>query len=142
METENEYLDKAKGFLKRFDLSCTARRADDRCPAWCDGKHIHGNHYRVTISRGGGWPASGCGSGSISFDFWNSHHDMTNGKLPDAYGLLSCVSSESSMPTDPDEVVAEMGDMKPSQAIRVADFAKRLQAFFSEDELEALREIQ
>ena len=39
-------------------------------------------------------------------------------------------------------VVAEFGDMKPSHAQATADHARKLQAFFTNDEREALAEIQ
>ena len=61
---------------------------------------------------------------------------------PSCYDILACLSSDASCPTDPDEVVAEFGPMKPSQAIAVAESARRLQAFFTSDELAILSEVQ
>ena len=122
-------------FLEAHGLTIRAAFKGDKCPAWeNEGSHIHGDCYRITIRRKGGR--------SVSFDFWNSQADSQNDKRPTPYDILSCVSADAFSPTDPDEVAAEYGDMKPSQAIAVARFAKRLQAFFWEDELEALGEIQ
>jgi hypothetical protein len=119
----NEYEAQAERFLKRFNLTIKAAFKGDRSPPWED-------RYRVTIKRGN--------KKSISFDFWKGH----DGKALTAYDILASISREATSPTDPDEVAAEFGDMKPSQAIRIAKFAKRLQSFFTEQELEALTEIQ
>lgn len=129
-----DYEAQAQRFLDKFNLTLKAAFKGDKCPPWDDSKHIHGDRYRVTIKRQN--------RQSISFDFWNSLSDKQDGKRPTAYDVLSCIGSDAQMPTDPDEVVEEMGEMKPSQAIAVAKFAKKLQAFFTEDELEKLAEIQ
>ena len=129
-----EYEAQAERFLKRFNLSIKTAFKGDKCPPWDDERHIHGDRYRVTIKR--------ANRKSISFDFWNSWQDAHEGKAPTSYGILACISSEASSPTDPDEVAGEFGEMKPSQAIRIAKFAQKLQAFFSEEELEGLGEIQ
>ena len=129
-----DYEAQAQRFLTEFDLTLKVAFKGDRCPPWDDNKHIHGDRYRVTIKRKIGK--------SISFDFWNSLADMQSGKRPTPYGILACISSETTAPTDPDEVVAELGEMKPSQAIRVAKFAKKLQSFFTITELGELSEIQ
>lgn len=134
----DEYETKAKGFLRKFGLDLKVVFQGDKCPPWkvpCD--HMHGDRYRIIISA-----KDGRAPKSISFDFWGSVNDMQAGKAPTAYSVLACISSEANSPTDPDEVYREFGDMPPSQAVRVADFAKRLQAFFTAKELEALSEIQ
>lgn len=138
---EHEYETLAQRFLDNNHLILRATFKGDKCPSWCDGtKHIHGDRYRVTIKRDGtgAIPLTN----SISFDFWNSLNDAQEGKKPTAYTVLACISSDVSMPTDPDEVVQELGEMKPSQAIATAKFAKRLQGFFRDKEIEELSEIQ
>jgi len=129
-----EYEAQAERFLKRFNLSIKTAFKGDKCPPWDDERHIHGDRYRVTVKR--------ANRKSISFDFWNSWQAAHEGKAPTSYGILACISSDASSPTDPDEVAGEFGEMKPSQAIRIAKFAQNLQAFFSEEELEELGEIR
>ncbi len=129
-----DYEAQAKRFLDKFNLSLKVAFKGDKCPPWDDARHIHGDRYRVTIKRQD--------RRSISFDFWNSLNDKQNGERPTAYDILAAISSDATMPTDPDQVVEEMGEMKPSQAIAVAKFAKKLQAYFTEEELEKLAEIQ
>jgi len=133
----------------------TQRLVPGECPTWdrekCKkGWHVHGWHYRATVARKPTKPCPWtCNRNeicthfqSISFDFWNSQHDREKGWHPRAYDILSCISGDLSAPTDPDEVVQEYGDMPPSQAVAVAEFARKLQAFFTEAEKQALSEIQ
>lgn len=61
---------------------------------------------------------------------------------PTEYTILACVSSDMSCPTDADEVHAEFGDMRPSQAEAIAAHARKLQAFFTEEERAILSEVQ
>lgn len=61
---------------------------------------------------------------------------------PSYYDILCCVSSDASGPTDPDEVVREYGNMLPSRAIAIAAHARKLQTFFTADELTLLTEVQ
>lgn len=129
-----EYEAQAERFLKEFDLIFKVAFKGDRCPPWGDSGHTHGDRYRVTVKRANGK--------SISFDFWNSLKDVQENKRPTAYDVLACISSDATMPTNPDEVASELGEMKPSQAIAIAKFAKRLQAFFTITELGKLSEIQ
>lgn len=133
-ETRTDYETQARAVAAKIGLTVKAEQKGDRCPPWEDGKCIHGDRYRVTLRKG---------RRSLSFDFWNSLNDMQNGKEPGYYNILSCVSSDATGPTDPDEVAAEYGgDMKPSQAIASAKFAGQLQAFFTEDEIDALGEVR
>ncbi len=135
-----EYEAQARRFLETNNLTIKTAFKGDKCPHWDNSKHIHGDRYRVTIKRiyniWNGQPHS------ISFDFWNSLHDKESGNKPTAYDVLACISSDAYMPTNPDEVVAELGEMKPSQAIATANFAKKLQSFFTKEELEQLSKIQ
>ncbi len=110
----------------------------DRCPPYCDGKCIHGDRYRVTISRKAG--------GRISFDFWNSHNDMCNGNEPTAYDVLACMSADVNCPESLDEFCGEYGydiDSRKAEATfrRCNAFGRKLRAFFSATEQEALQEI-
>jgi len=130
---ERQYEQQAESFLTEHGLSIRMAFKGDRCPPWETGLCTHGDRYRITIKRVTGT--------SISFDFWNSQADMQTNKRPTAYDVLTCISSDAFSPTDPDEVAEEFGNMRPSQAIAIARFATKLQAFFDEEELEALSEI-
>jgi hypothetical protein len=141
-----DYDKQAQEFLNRFGLTVKAAFGTSKCPPWDEHKHgcTHGDQYRVTIKRIGAdrvYYKGEPGPRSISFDFWNSYADMRANKRPTAYDILACISSNAYAPTDPDEVSEEYGGVKPSQAIAVARFARRLQDFFSEGEIEALAEI-
>jgi len=126
---------KARVFLRVHGFSITSENLGFEAPPWNENG-IHGEKYRVKIRRTTG------SRQSITFPFWNSQAAMENGEELTDYDVLACLSSEANMPTDPDQVVEELGEMKPSQAIASANFAKRLQAFFTERELEALSRIQ
>lgn len=135
----DEYEAQANAFLKKFGLKMKVVMTGNKCPPWENRGEgcIHGDSYSITISATDGRTPK-----AISFDFWNSLHDMQAGKAPTEYGVLACISSDASYSTDPDEVAREVGDMLPSQAIAVAKFAKKLQNFFTEKEIEALSKIQ
>lgn len=79
----SEYTEKAENFLKAHGLEFRSVLVGDDCPKFCaDAQagrdmdkvntfprktHIHGKHYRCTIS--------GAERGHVSFDFWNSYAD-------------------------------------------------------------------
>ena len=136
-ETDSGYENKARAVARRLSLTLSIGDPENECPPWrsegqrCD--HIHGYKYLVTLHKR---------HKRLTFPFWNSRNDADKGIDPGYYDILACISSEASMPTDPDEVVAELGDMKPSQAIAAAKFAARLQAFFSLGELDTLSEVK
>ena len=148
-ETRDAYAEQAQNFLSRFGLEVRAAYKGEKPPKWA-GEGGHGDHYRVTVRRisetdartAGLHSFSGGPARSISFDFWGSVAMKQEGERPSAYTILACISSDAYMPTDPDEVVAELGEMPPSQAIAAARFAVKLQAFFTAEELEALGEIR
>lgn len=83
----------------------------------------------------------------MSFDFWGSQYDKEKGVQPSAYDILSCVASDSSCPDTFKDFCAEFGydeDSRKAEATfkRCLAFSKKINAFFTEEELEALREIQ
>jgi hypothetical protein len=79
----SEYTEKADKFLADAGLEFRAVLVGNDCPAYCSDAekdidmdkldiyprrtHIHGKHYRCTISRKD--------RGHVSFDFWNSYSD-------------------------------------------------------------------
>ena len=133
-EKLNEYDEKADIFLKKHGIKLSIRRGDYKEPLWGRESDGHfGDHYRIVVTRKDGK--------RISFSFWGSIADMQEGKDPRPYDILACMSSDSSMPTDPDEVQQEFGG-NIKQALATVKFAERLQGFFTEEELTDLREIQ
>ena len=61
---------------------------------------------------------------------------------PSVYDVLCCVSADMRNPTEADDVAEEFGDMKPSQAERIAAWARKIQSFFTEAERTQLAEVQ
>ena len=127
----SEYEKKANDFLTANGIKFRATFKDAKCPPYCDGKHIHGERYRVTLHRPGQ-------PGRLSFDFWNSQHDMEAGEQPTAYDVLACISSDLNCPESFKEFCGEYGyeeDSRKAYATfkRCASFAKRLNAFFTDD---------
>ena len=134
--------DQASSFCQRFGFEITMQFKGTDCPPFeTSDKHIHGDHYLVTVRRL--QPAVGDWSGPdyITFDYWNSLSDKQKGQSPTKYNILAGMAHDAACPTDPDEVVLELGSMPPSQAIAIAHHAKQLQEFFTPIELDALSEI-
>lgn len=139
----SEYTEKAEQFLTSNGLRFRATRTEaNACPLWDDPKHLHlhGNEYQITISRPGQ-------SGRLTFRFWNSLKDKQKGTAPDAYSVLSCISSEAHAPGTFAEFCDEYGydqdSRKAEKTFKACDkLARRIRAFFCPEELEALQEIQ
>lgn len=97
----SEYETSARAFLRKHGITFKATRTSENpCPPFCDGKHIHGDCYRVTMRRNGK---------RISFRFWNSLNDSQNGKALDAYSVLACCSSDLYCPDTFEDFCAEYG---------------------------------
>ena len=146
-----DYEKQAQDFLDRFELTLKAVFKDDRCPPWeCEREHLHGDRYRVTIKRIGPDRVFTCGepgSRSVSFDFWNSLNDMQAGKRPTAYGVLACISGNTHCADTFKDFCFDFGYeqdfRKAEQTYKLCrKIADKLGAFFAEEEMEALREIQ
>ena len=109
----NDYQKQAEDFLKAHDLEFRSVLVGDDCPKFCEDRekenatqrqtkyrvgvyprktHIHGKHYRCTIS--------GKERGHVVYDFWNSYSDeefnaLRRGapkKTASAYDLLACIT--------------------------------------------------
>ena len=136
---QTDYQKQANDFLKKHGLTLKAIPTDSgKCPPFCDGKHIHGDEHKITIRRG---------RQSISFKFWNSLNDSQNGKAPTAYDVLACISSDSSCPETFEDFCGDYGydedSRKAEKTFKILSaFARKLCAFFSEEELTDLSEIQ
>lgn len=128
-----EYDTNAKSFLKKWNVRFSVHFVDNSCPPFCDGKHIHGDKYRVTLSRDGR---------KIQFCFWNSLNDSQARKSPSEYDVLACASSDLYCPADFDDFCAEYGydtDSRKAEKTFKACRAKseRLQRIFDGEEIQA-----
>lgn len=135
MEKYTEYDRQADEFLSKYRLGISTRLMKFKPPQWAGKESVIGKRYRVTIKR-----LDKQGE-TISFEYWNSFNDAQNGVEPSHYDILTCVSSDAFAPTDPDEVCECFGDVRPSHAIKIANAAKKFQAFFTKEELDDLGEI-
>lgn len=161
--TLSEYDQQAETFLTTHGLKFRATLSDSKTPAWSEGEKC-GRHYRVTISRDGykrkrGWyewqnksnghPGILFGPQSrLTFDFWSSIADAEKGIVTvKPYDVLACISADAYTPATFADFCAEYGyeedSIKALQMFRRCDrFAKRLRAFFTEQELADLSEIR
>jgi hypothetical protein len=172
----SEYTEQAETFLKSHGLGFRSVFVGNDCPKFCEdaanGKdmdkvdtfprksHIHGKHYRCTIS--------GENRGHVSFDFWNSYADeefnyfrthskpqdsaitdrMRRAKQPsktvNAYDLLACITK-----SDPDTFKNFCSDsgysddsMKAFGVYQDAqDEYSKVRRFFTAAELEQIQDI-
>ena len=98
-----DYGKQANDFLTKFGITFNAKFVDSSCPPFCDSnKHIHGNKYKIILSR----PLT---QKKISFSFWNSYNDSQSGKEPSAYDVLSCCASGINCPDNFKDFCAEFG---------------------------------
>lgn len=133
---ESGYDATARAFLTDNGLALRITKSDSKPAPWDGGGH----HYRVTLSRKGA-------AGRVAFDFWGSQKDAEEGEDPSAYSVLSCMASDVHTPATFAEFCSEFGEEEDSrkalQTFNRADrFAKRLRAFFTSKEIEALSEIR
>jgi hypothetical protein len=120
-----EYERLATLFLEKFDLVIHADLLDDVCPPWCDGNHIHGKHYLVTVMDKGE-------QRSFEFDFWESEKDKDENNRPNNYPILAMVSSTiDADPWDADEATLQ----------KIAEFTERAKKFFTGEELKELQNL-
>jgi hypothetical protein len=138
MNTTNEYHEQANKFLQMHGIKFRATLKDTKTPAWKQANEKSGHHYRVTLSKPGK---------RIVFDFWGSIADAESGKKNiHAYEVLACISGEINCPESFEDFCAEYGyesdSIRALQTFRRCNaFAKRLRAFFADDEAEKLSEI-
>jgi hypothetical protein len=101
----------------------------------CDGKHVHGDQYRITFSRDGE---------RLQLMFWNSLDDSRKGKTPQPYDVLAAITKN-----DPDtfeNFCSEFGyDTDSRKAEKTYKLVvkewEKVTKFFAADELEELYKI-
>lgn len=179
----SEYTEHAEDFLALAGLEFRAVLVGSDCPPFCEDAakeidmdkvdvyprrtHIHGKHYRCTISRKG--------RGHVAFDFWNSYADEEYNTLGSesyrhgetifkygkrlrdgwqvkdrklrtvsAYDLLACITKYD--PSTFENFCADFGydeDSRKAEATyqAVCKEWQKVQKFFSAEELELIQEI-
>jgi hypothetical protein len=139
----NDYDKQAKDFIgvSRLTVKITLAKKQ-ACPPWreattfCD--HVHGHKYNITVKHA---PMGRV----LRFPYWGSRADADNGVSPSAYDVLTCLSSDSTLPEDVDGYLAEFGyDKTPIKQIeRTVKFGEKVRQFFTDiGALDALREVQ
>jgi len=130
MEPINDYRRKANKFLDKYGIIIHAELSveEEKCPLWCDGSHIHGDHY-VT------WVMDKTGDREhFNFDFWNSLTAKDEGNRPTNYDILACLACDLQYRDDLD-----LDDEKIR--VQVNAQKQKIEAFFTEEELADLKEI-
>jgi hypothetical protein len=175
----NDYQKQAEDFLKAHDLEFRSVLVGDDCPKFCEDAqagrdmdkvntfprktHIHGKHYRCTVS--------GKDRGHVAYDFWNCYADeeynalgskryrngetpfkfeigkkpsMSAKKTPTAYDLLACI--EKNEPGTFKDFCGDFGysddSMKAFDVYRAVqeEYAK-FRRFFTAEEIAEAQEI-
>jgi hypothetical protein len=140
----SEYDQQAANFLNKFKIDLTVKHAGHACPPWagkekCD--HVHGDRYEITLER---WQKP---SEPLRFDFWGSLNDKQKRKLPSAYSVLACIGSDAHTPDTFEDFCSEYGYEEDSRSAfkswqTALEFTRKLRAFFTPEEIEALVEIR
>ena len=137
--TESHYVRQAKDFLKKFGFRITITKVGRDVWPWADRKKGEAaepqDHYRIAVTKAGRKP--------LTYDYWNSLNNTRLGVPANEYDVLSVISGSVYDSADPDELAAELGITRPSQAYAAAEENRKVQAFFAEEaERAALAEIQ
>lgn len=159
----SEYDQQAADFLARFGIKCRITPAAYKPAAWQEDGKEHGNRYRVTLWRAikrksesftyrapemMGFQGEGTFCGHVdhpqrlAFDFWGSINDAKTGAHPSAYDVLACIGRDVHTPGTFAEFGGNADSIKERATWKRCDlFARRLRAFFTAAELDALTEI-
>jgi|GEM_PF-3845162 len=129
-ENENEYEKQANDFLSKYQIKFSIDCSNTKNARW----EPSGEHFIVQLTKKN--PRK-----QITFDFWGSVNDMENQITPNAYDVLACISGDCSF-TDKEDVISEFGYEFYDDAERIASFGRKLNKFFTEQEIEDLSEIR
>ncbi len=137
---KSEYDIQAEKFLEKYGLKVNFKLLGCDVPKWEDRGSLH-NHYKITISR------KGQPGNKLSFQWWDSVNATENNEQPTAYDALTSLSSDSYDYADFAEFCSELGyDADSIKALRIwkeySKLSKRINQFFTDQEMEDLREIQ
>ena len=137
---KSEYEIQAETFLGKFDLEVSFKLLDKNVPKWEEHNQPH-NHYEIKVSRKKSYAKP------LSFQWWDSIDSTQKNIKPSAYDALTTLSSESYTYQSFADFASEFGyDQDSRKALRtykeVQILAAKINAFFTTEEIEALREIQ
>jgi hypothetical protein len=139
--TKSEYDIQAEKFLEKFGIEINFKFLGLSVPRWENEKQSYHNHYYVTIKRKGI-------AFTLEFNFYDSiaNTEKPHRITPSAYDILSTVSAESYVYSDFKEFASEYGYDEDSRKAyktweKCLEFANDINAFFTTEELEELREI-
>jgi len=140
MQEISEYDKQAETFLKHCNLAVKIAYLDNNPPQWDEDQGHDRLRYRVTIQRKDTHK-------SLSFIFWDSIANAEKGERPTPYDVLTCVSSDSNVYDSFEDFCGEFGydtDSRKAEGTwkKVKKFADRINAFFTETELEEFQEIR
>lgn len=133
----NEYEEQAKDFLGRYGLAVSITRLDNKPPPWEEKPPCRHWRYRVKVRRK-------ANNKTLSFYFWDSEYNYIKNKRPTAYDILATLSLPSYEYGDFNDFCEEFGysddSIKAFKTWRAINrFARRIQKFFTANELEELR---
>lgn len=125
----------AQEALVKCNAKMTITLSNTKTPKNWESKGDH-NHYRVTIKTS---------LGRYSFDFWGSINDAREGKDPTEYDVIACL--EWNTPESFEDFCAEYGYEEDSRKAEniwkdCRKMTKRLNAIFTESQIEILSEIR
>jgi hypothetical protein len=171
---QTDYVKQAEEFLTRHNLEFRSVLVGNDCPMFCEDalkekdmdkinvyprkSHIHGKHYRCTIS--------GKDRGHLTIDFWNSYadeeynalgtrahrmgetmlkYDRGGSRKVKAYDVLACIQKDE--PGTFEDFCSSFGydsDSRRAETIyhAVQKEYRKTQRFFTAEELAELQEIQ
>lgn len=126
----------AEDTLTTLGVKFRATKKGDICPPFCDGKHIHGDRYAITLWRG---------KQRLTLNFWNSHNNRENGEDPTPHDILSCLMSDRD-PGSFADFCSEFGYEEDSrQAEKTYNLVKKqwakVERFFTGEEIEQLQQL-
>lgn len=161
-----DYENQAQDFLDKFGIRFRATLSDSKLPPWSGDPETHvgggkvspmdvekpRHHYRITMSKHVRIPSVRVPylpmlPKRITFDYWGSIRDAEEDRHPTPYDVLACISSDMHCAESFQDFCSEFGESEDSiKALqtfrRCSAFSKRLKAFFSQEEIEALEEIR
>lgn len=141
MATKSVYDARAERFLNRFGLRFSVKKLEavDHFPGEED-KGFNGLRwkYQASLKRSEG--------NRFTFIFYDSINNYDKGLEPSAYDVLSCLSFDSHCDEDFEDFCDNCGYNSDSIKAKATwrkclKFSKRVNAFFTIEELEELREI-
>lgn len=138
-QEKSEYDIQAENFLNKYGLAVTFELIDQNPNKLWEDDLIR-NHYKVTITRNGN-------PNGLTIEYWDSAVNTEADKVPTAYDVLAVIGSQSTVYDTFEDFCSEFGydeDSRTAERIYKAynEEAKSIVNFFTEIELEDLREIR